>query len=96
MKRNKHLRGALSSILLIVVPILGALLYHAITGQERVGADERAQETVRQLHSYRPWFEPLWSPPTPTVEALLFLAQAVAGLAVLGFAITRLRSKGKP
>lgn len=78
-----------------LVPIVGALLFYTVGGAGRTGADEQARQAVQDLHSYRPWFEPVWSPPSSTVEALLFVAQAAAGAALLGFAIIRLRARRK-
>lgn len=89
-------RNSLALILVVVVPVLAAVLFYAAGGKALTGADEQAREAVQRVHSYRPWFEPLWSPPSAAVEALLFLAQAVAGAAVLGFAVVRLRARRKP
>jgi cobalt transport protein len=77
-------------MLVVLVPILGVLVLR-VSG----GADEQARAAIEEAHSYRAWFEPLWSP-SPAVEKLLFLAQAVVGSLVLGYAILRLRARRKP
>ncbi len=84
-------RNSLALLLVVLVPILGVLLLR-VGG----GADEQARAAIEEAHSYRAWFEPLWAPPSPLVERLLFLAQVVIGSAVLGYAIFRLRARRKP
>lgn len=95
MRLNKRFRRILPLTIAALAPVAGVALFYAAGGAARTGADERAQEAVRSLHSYQPWFEPVWSPPNPTAEALLFIVQAAAGAAVLGFAIVRLRARRK-
>lgn len=80
---------------LLATPVLGAVLFLTTFGENRTGADEQASEAVEAVHSYKPWFKPLWEPPNADAEGLLFVAQAAAGVAVLGYAILRLtRSRG--
>jgi len=94
MKFSDQMRRWPAVLLPAVIAIAGLLLYSGAGSQSRVGADERAEETIRQRHFYRPWFRPLWTPGEST-EALLFLAQAVAGAVVLGIAVWRLRARKK-
>jgi cobalt transport protein len=96
MRPDRRLRNAALPVLVALAPVCGAALYYLAGGAARTGADEQARQAVRDLHAYRPWFEPIWTPPGPAVEALLFLAQAAAGAALLVFAVVRLRARRKP
>lgn len=48
------------------------------------GADGQAKELVTTVRpEYKPWFSPLWTPPSGEVESLLFALQAALGSGVL-------------
>ncbi len=89
-------RNSVALALVVLVPVLAAALFYAAGGPALTGADEQGRVAIEQAHSYRAWFEPVWSPPTSTIEALLFLAQVAVGSAVLGYAIVRLHARRKP
>jgi cobalt/nickel transport protein len=93
MRPVRRLRDVLLLTAVALVPIVGVISFYTVGGSGRTGADEQARQVVVDLHGYRPWFEPLWSPPTPTLEALLFIGQAAAGAALLCFAIVRLHAR---
>lgn len=93
MQPARRLRDLLLGASVALLPIVGVAVFYAAGGLERTGADEQATQAVQDLYGYRPWFEPLWSPPAPTAEAWLFLGQAAAGAAALAFAIARLRAR---
>jgi cobalt/nickel transport protein len=59
----------------------------------RAGADQQAMAAALALApDYRPWVASWWQP-SPVTERLLFALQAALGLAVLGFAVARLRRR---
>lgn len=93
MRPARRLRDLLLVASVALLPFVGVAVFYTAGGLERAGADEQATQAVQDRYGYRPWFEPLWSPPTPTAEAWLFLGQAAAGAAVLCFAIVRLRAR---
>jgi len=93
MPRAKKLRDLLLLSAVALVPIAGVILFYTVGGLGRTGADEQARQAVQDLHGYHPWFEPFWTPPTATMEALLFIGQAAAGSALLCSAIVRLRAR---
>lgn len=93
MRRANQLRDVLLLSAVALLPIAGVILFYTVGGLGRTGADEQARQAVQDLHGYHPWFEPFWTPPTATAEALLFIGQAAAGAAVLCFAIVRLRAR---
>ena len=62
------------------------------------GADNRAQAAILDMHpDYRPWFTPLWQPPSGEVASLLFALQAALGAGFLGyyFGLRRGQARGQ-
>jgi cobalt/nickel transport system permease protein len=74
--------------------ILAALVvavFFANRNSARPGSDEQAQGAVHILRpGYHPIATPFWRP-GPTTESVLFTAQGVAGVAILWWALYRLR-----
>lgn len=71
-----------AAIILIALPLLlwgnGADVF--------TGADSRAVALIAADHpAYRPWFSPLWRPPSAEIESLLWALQAGLGGGVLGY-----------
>jgi cobalt/nickel transport protein len=57
------------------------------------GADDLGTEAILEARpDYKPWFEPLWKPPSDEVETMLFALQAALGAGVLGYVIGRRHS----
>ena len=57
------------------------------------GADDLGTEAILASRpDYKPWFEPLWKPPSDEVETMLFALQAALGAGVLGYVIGRRHS----
>lgn len=96
MQSGKRVSPFVPLLIVALIPILSAVLSYTAAGKGRTGADEQARQALQHVHSCRPWFEPFWSPPSPTAEALLFVGQAAAGAAVLSYAVMRLRARRKP
>jgi cobalt/nickel transport protein len=60
------------------------------------GADGEAQEAIAASHpDYRPWFAPVYEPPSAEVASGLFALQAAVGAGVLGyyFGVARTRRR---
>ena len=79
---------ARDGLLLAAAGLIALLPLLAPGGGERTfgGSDDRATAAIAQLApGYRPWIEPAWKPPSPTVESLLFALQAAAGAGFLGY-----------
>lgn len=76
----KNLILALLVMLLTVYPIL------AFKNAEFGGADDMAEEAIAQVDGdYKPWFAPLWEPPSGEIESLLFALQAAIGAGFIGY-----------
>ncbi|TZE81815.1 energy-coupling factor ABC transporter substrate-binding protein [Calorimonas adulescens] len=78
----KNLILGLLVILLVVFPLV------TIKNAEFVGADDKAAEAIAQVDkNYKPWFKPIWEPPSGEIESLLFALQAAIGAGFLGYYI---------
>jgi cobalt/nickel transport protein len=49
------------------------------------GADAVAASKIRQMSDYKPWFSPLWEPPSSEIETFLFSLQAAIGAGIIGY-----------
>lgn len=61
------------------------------------GADSQAQSAITEIRpDYKPWFSPLYEPPSAEVESALFALQAALGAGVLAyyFGLRRGRRQG--
>ena len=57
------------------------------------GTDDQATVAIAASRpDYKPWFAPLWKPPSSEIESLMFALQAAIGAGVLGYVIGRRRS----
>lgn len=85
MKKNSSVILVLVACLIIAVPLLVPSL-----GGEFTGTDDRATQAIASLKpDYKPWFAPLWVPPSKEVESMLFALQAAFGAGLLGYVIGR-------
>ena len=58
------------------------------------GADDRAQKAISEVRKdYKPWFAPIWQPPSGEVETFIFALQAALGAGVIGYIFGYLRGK---
>lgn len=77
-------------ILLTVLPLWFAAMPAAEPGGAAPaafnGADARAQQAITTIApDYKPWFAPLFEPPSGEIASLLFALQAALGAGVIGF-----------
>lgn len=60
------------------------------------GTDDQATGEITRIDpGYRPWFSPLWEPPSGEIASLLFSLQAALGAGVLGFYLGLRRGEAK-
>lgn len=73
------------------IAVAGMLLFLFVgcqPQQEFEGTDSLARKQIEdQNPGYRPWFQPLWVPPSGEVESGLFALTAGASGALLGFVL---------
>lgn len=74
-------------LLLIAIALAIVPLFMGFQGDEVFGgADGEAQALITEIRpDYRPWFEPVWQPPSSEIASLLFVLQAALGAGFLGY-----------
>ena len=73
-------------LLIAVIGLLSAFVPQmiGITAQ-RGGADAAAANKIVKMSDYKPWFSPIWKPPSGEIESLLFSLQAAIGAGIIGY-----------
>lgn len=83
-------------ILISVVVALAVIPLFIAKNAEFSGADNQAEKAINEIDAnYKPWFSPIWTPPSGEIESLLFALQAAIGAGVVGYGIGFLRGKSK-
>jgi len=92
-RAHKWLLGSLV-LLILIVPF-----WLAPTGNDAepfAGADGQAEKVIGDIApNYKPWFSPVFEPPSGEIESLLFSVQAALGAGVIGYYIGYNRRKFK-
>jgi cobalt/nickel transport protein len=82
--------GKLTLVVCLLISVIGlvtAFVPNMIGTPEWNGADVAATNKITEMSSsYRPWFSPLWEPPSGEIETLLFSLQAAIGAGIIGYA----------
>lgn len=82
--------GKLTLVVCLLISVIGlvtAFVPNMIGTPEWNGADVAATNKITEMsNSYRPWFSPLWEPPSGEIETLLFSLQAAIGAGIIGYA----------
>lgn len=87
-RRGRYLL-LLGTLVLVAAPLL------FIKG-EYGGSDDQASEAVAASQpGFKPWFEPLWKPPSAEIEGLLFALQAALGAGVIGYVVGRIHGAAR-
>jgi len=82
------------NFLLVLGVVLTAAVPLFIVGLPEAGAepfsgtDAQATQAITALApDYKPWFSPVWEPPSGEIESLLFALQAAFGAAAIAYCI---------
>jgi cobalt/nickel transport protein len=80
-----------TSILLLVgvvaLVVLPLVFVHGGFG----GSDDAGSAAIAASRpGFKPWFEPLWKPPSAEIESLLFAVQAGIGAGIIGYVLGRM------
>ncbi len=87
-RRARYLLVA-GTLALMVLPLM------FVKGQYG-GSDDAASEAVAATQpGFKPWFEPVWKPPSPEIESLLFAVQSAIGAATIGYVLGRIHGAAK-
>lgn len=86
--KNKKLIGNIILITLVILLAVFPLIFKS--GAEFTGSDDQAEAAISDIRSdYKPWFQPIWEPPSGEIESLLFSVQAAIGAGVIGYYLGR-------
>lgn len=79
-------------ILIIAVAVLFAAPLILFPSAQFGGADSNAEKAISD-QGYKPWFSPIWEPPSSEIETLLFSLQAAIGALIIGYFVGYERGK---
>ena len=80
------------AILIIAVVVLFAAPLLLFPSAPFGGSDGAAEQAISD-QGYKPWFSPIWTPPSSEIETLLFSVQAAIGAIIIGYFIGYERGK---
>ena len=89
VSRNASIAMAICVVLLVVVPL--ALVHGKYGGTDDAGS----AAVAAAVPGFKPWFHPIWTPPSPEIESLLFALQAAIGAGVIGYVLGRIHGAAK-
>ncbi|WP_297421952.1 energy-coupling factor ABC transporter substrate-binding protein [Clostridium sp.] len=93
-KGNNLLKKNLVLAILVIAIAVLPLLF--LKNAEFAGSDDKAKEAITQINSdYKPWFSPIWEPPSAEIESLLFSLQAAIGSGIICYYLGYLKGKSK-
>lgn len=87
MRQSSQSNGWNNWLLISIVVALAVAPIIFVRG-EYGGADGEAEEAITEIQpEYKPWFSPIFEPPSGEIESLLFSSQAALGAGLIGYAI---------
>ena len=90
------MRNILLLLGVIVLAVLPFALQQKSSEELFSGADAQAEAAITAVRpEYKPWFSPLWKPPSGEIECLLFSLQGAIGGGLLGYCLGYLRCRAK-
>jgi len=83
-----------NGLLLTVVVVLAFTPLILQRNAKFSGADDQAKNAITTIDpNYKPWFKPIWTPPSAEVESFLFALQAAIGSGVVFFYLGYIKGK---
>jgi cobalt/nickel transport protein len=80
---------ALATVALVVAPLI------FVKGQYGGSDDQGSAAVAASRPGFKPWFEPIWKPPSAEIESLLFALQAAIGAGTIGYVVGRIHGIAK-
>jgi cobalt/nickel transport protein len=88
MRQSSQSNSGWNNWLLISIVIALAVAPIIFVRGEYGGADGEAEEAITEIQpDYKPWFTPIFEPPSGEIESLLFSSQAALGAGLIGYAV---------
>lgn len=81
------MKGEILALAALVI-FFGAFIAVNMSGEhDWSGADSKAEDVVAQITGgeYKPWYSPIWEPPSGEIESLFFSLQAAIGGLIIGY-----------
>ena len=83
-------------ILAVIVVAISVIPLLFLKNAEFSGSDDKAEQAITQIdENYKPWFSPVWKPPSAEIENLLFSLQAAIGSGVVCYYFGYLKGKSQ-
>jgi cobalt/nickel transport protein len=76
-------------VLMIAVVLLVVLPLAFVKGSFGGSDDQGSAAIAASVPGFKPWAHPIWTPPSPEIESLLFALQAAIGAGVIGYVLGR-------
>ncbi|HTQ36521.1 MAG TPA: energy-coupling factor ABC transporter substrate-binding protein [Steroidobacteraceae bacterium] len=85
-----------TNVLLILVVIALVVIPLVFVKGQFSGSDDQGSAAIAASEpGFKPWFHPLWKPPSGEVESLLFAVQAAIGAGIIGYVIGRIHGAAR-
>lgn len=92
-KNNMLIKNLILAFLVIAIAVIPLIF---VKNAEFGGSDDKAEKAITQIDkNYKPWFSPVWKPPSSEIESLLFSVQAAIGSGIVCYYLGYLKGKSK-
>lgn len=83
-------------ILLIAVLLLVLIPFIVASHGKYEGSDDQGTEQIKKFDpSYKVWAHPIWTPPSPEIESLIFTVQGSFGTGIICYFIGQAHGRKK-
>jgi len=80
-------------LLIVAALMVGPLVF--VKGDFTGSDDQGSAAVAASRPGFKPWAHPVWTPPSPEIESLLFASQAAFGAGIIGYVIGRAHGRSK-